>query len=214
LGGRESLIGKQRYIYLDAAKRLWLIPIIQPGKATARVQMRARAQLLSDRNQERIHTIAEVAAGAPCSSGTIGIILLKKGALQMAEATSLLVWGIVVHWIADWLLQNDWMAMHKVTLRHPAAWVHGAIHTLGLCLIFTPWVALLIGISHLLIDTRGPLLWWMHVVKQIPREVQMPVVEIWLDQVMHIAIIAAVVLADALLRQTSLELPLQAFLYR
>lgn len=64
-------MGKHRYIYLEAAERLLLTPIIQPGKATARVQTRARILLLSDRNQERIHTIAEVAAGASCSIGTI-----------------------------------------------------------------------------------------------------------------------------------------------
>ncbi|CAN5409167.1 hypothetical protein BH10CHL1_BH10CHL1_06580 [soil metagenome] len=112
----------------------------------------------------------------------------------MQEATILLVWGIVVHLIADWLLQNDWMAIHKVDLRHPAAWAHSGIHALGLCLVFVWPVALLIGITHLLIDTRKPLLWWMRVVKQMPTTPRLLIVEIWLDQVMHIAVLAITVL--------------------
>ena len=37
----------------------------------------------------------------------------------MQEATVLLVWGVMVHWVADWLLQNEWIALNKVNLRHP-----------------------------------------------------------------------------------------------
>ena len=40
--------------------------------------------------------------------------------------------GLVAHLVADWVLQNDWMARHKTSLRHPAAWTHAAIQ--GLCL--------------------------------------------------------------------------------
>ena len=118
----------------------------------------------------------------------------KRKAYARVEATVLLVWSIVVHLIADWLLQNDWMAVHKVDLRHPAAWVHSGIHTLGLCLLFSWPVALLIGLTHLLIDTRIPLLWWMGRVKQVPKDARLPIVETWLDQVMHITVLATVVL--------------------
>ncbi|MEZ4734610.1 MAG: DUF3307 domain-containing protein [Caldilineaceae bacterium] len=117
----------------------------------------------------------------------------------MVEATVLLVWSTVVHLIADWLLQNDWMALHKTNLRHPAAWVHSGIHAVGLCLVFVWPLAVLIGITHLLIDTRKPLLWWMRVIKQIPPDVRFPLIEIWLDQAMHIAVLAGVALSVALL---------------
>jgi len=112
----------------------------------------------------------------------------------MVEATVLLVWSVVVHLIADWLLQNDWMAVNKVDLRHAAAWVHSGIHTAGLCLVFSWPIALLIGLTHLLIDTRIPLLWWMRMIKQVPKAARLPIVETWLDQVMHITVLAAVVL--------------------
>lgn len=113
----------------------------------------------------------------------------------MQDATVQLVWSIVVHLVADWLLQNDWMANYKIDLRHPAAWVHSGIHTVGMCLVFAWPVALLIGLTHLLIDTRKPLLWWMRVIKRIPKDVRFPIVEVWLDQVMHITVLAVVVLA-------------------
>ncbi|NJN81154.1 MAG: DUF3307 domain-containing protein [Caldilineaceae bacterium] len=63
----------------------------------------------------------------------------------MDEATVLLVWGIMAHFAADWLFQDDWMATNKSSLRHPGAWVHGAIQTAFMWLVF-PWgIALLIG---------------------------------------------------------------------
>jgi hypothetical protein len=115
----------------------------------------------------------------------------------MQEATILFVWGVVVHLVADWLFQTEWMAIHKSDLRHPAAWVHSAIHTVGLLLVF-PWpVALLIGISHLLIDTRKPLIWWLRFVKRMPRSSNHQNIEVWVDQVMHITVLALLALVLA-----------------
>lgn len=118
----------------------------------------------------------------------------------MQDATGLLVWGIVVHLLADWLLQTNWMAIHKVNLWHPAAWIHSGIHTLTLLFVFTLPMALLIGITHLLIDTRKPLQWWMRIVKQMPADEKFPIVEVWLDQVMHIIILAVAALCSVWLR--------------
>ena len=116
-----------------------------------------------------------------------------------------MVWGLVVHLICDWPLQNDWMATHKASRRmrrrrvrvieglapsspfsarierervgvvarrgpwwdrHPAAYVHAAIHGAGMLLVFPAWAALAIAVSHLLIDTRGPVVWWSELVGQ------------------------------------------------
>jgi hypothetical protein len=112
----------------------------------------------------------------------------------MQAATVLFVWGLVVHLIADWLLQNEWMAIHKIDWRHPAAWIHSGIHTAVLLLVFTWPVALLIGITHLLIDTRQPLVWWLRIVKQMPSAPNQQVVEIWVDQVMHLTVLAVAAL--------------------
>jgi len=99
--------------------------------------------------------------------------------------------GLVAHLVADWILQNDWMALNKVSLRHPAAWTHAAIH--GLCLsLALGWQAgLLLGFAHLLIDTRVPVAWWMRVFKKCDRAPEAGSIAIWLDQTLHIVCIAA-----------------------
>lgn len=108
-------------------------------------------------------------------------------------STESLVWGGLAHLAADFLLQNEWMAEHKVSLRHPAAWVHAGIHGAALALVFPPVAALLLAFSHLLVDTRVPLQWWRRVFGQT-RNLENPVslhVAIWSDQVLHLGLIAA-----------------------
>lgn len=112
-------------------------------------------------------------------------------------ATQLLVWGIVMHLVIDWLLQNDWQARNKPNLLHPAAYVHSGIHLVGLLFIF-PWhAALVIAITHLLIDTRKPLAWWRRFFRQTQEGDVALHVAVWGDQVAHIAIIAIAALAVA-----------------
>jgi hypothetical protein len=109
---------------------------------------------------------------------------------MMAER--LLLWGIVAHLICDWLLQNEWMALNKISLRHPAAYVHSGIHLCGLLLVFPwPW-ALGLAVSHLLIDTRKPLIWWRTLIRQTtdPTNPASIHVAFWGDQVAHISCLA------------------------
>lgn len=100
------------------------------------------------------------------------------------SSSDLLVWGIVLHLIADWPLQNDWMANNKMKRRkrrmidynisshdvyvlkegpvwdrHLAAYCHAWIHGIALSLIFG-WAAIGLGLLHLIIDTRVPVVWW------------------------------------------------------
>ena len=107
----------------------------------------------------------------------------------------MLLWAIVAHFIADWLFQTEWMAVNKMNLRNPAIWVHGGINTLLLILVF-PWhLALLAGALHILIDTRKPVAWWMTVIKGMkPSSPMYTHVQIWVDQVLHIAVLAIMVL--------------------
>jgi hypothetical protein len=112
----------------------------------------------------------------------------------MDTPTILFIWSGVAHLVADWLLQNEWMVRYKQDLRHPAAWVHGAIHTLALWLIL-PWpLALFVGISHVLIDTRKPIHWWKRLVGKTATGPPTQMVELWVDQVMHIVVLATVIL--------------------
>lgn len=128
------------------------------------------------------------------------------------SASDLLLWGIVLHLIADWLLQNDWMAENKQSPLHPAAWVHAGIHGCLFALIFG-WAAFPLTVAHLLIDTRVPVIWWSQFIRQTPSTIFMvsnpktkkqvalmdvgTVVRIWVDQVFHIACVAVVALLVA-----------------
>ena len=106
------------------------------------------------------------------------------------SATDLLIWGIVLHLIADWIFQNEWMALNKGHLVHPAAWIHGGIHALAMALIFPVPLALAIAAIHILVDTRKPVQWWQRIYHQTTTGPYAIPVAIWLDQVVHMAVIA------------------------
>lgn len=109
--------------------------------------------------------------------------------------TNVLVWAVVIHVIIDWLFQTDWMAVNKTSLSHPAAWVHSGMHAAGLLLVFPWYLALGVGLSHLLIDTRHPVGWWIRNVKRMPKSTPTYThVEIWLDQIFHASTLVAAVL--------------------
>jgi len=99
--------------------------------------------------------------------------------------------ALVAHLVADWLLQNDWMASHKANLRHPAGWVHASIH--GLLLgVAVGWAGgIVLGLVHLVLDTGRPLNWWIRVFKKCDGAPQAALIRLWTDQAMHIAAIAA-----------------------
>lgn len=100
--------------------------------------------------------------------------------------------GILAHLTGDFLLQNDWMADNKGSLRHPAAWVHGGIHCLLLALFFPLPAAAGLALVHVLIDTRSPLRWWSRVYGKSMSDPLAAARGLWEDQVLHIVIIAAV----------------------
>ena len=98
--------------------------------------------------------------------------------------------GLVAHLIADWPLQTQWMVMNKCSLRHPAAWVHGGIHALLLGVALGWQAGLVLGLLHVLVDTRVAVHWWQ---KHVQQTVDGPTVlhtRIWTDQVVHIGLIA------------------------
>ena len=88
------------------------------------------------------------------------------------------------------VLQNDWMARNKTSLRHPAAWTHAAIHALCLGLALGWLAGLVLGIIHLLIDTRVPVAWWIRTFKKCGAAPDLGTIAIWLDQTLHIVCIA------------------------
>lgn len=107
------------------------------------------------------------------------------------------MWGLAAHLCVDFLLQNEWMAVNKTSLRHPAAWVHSGLQLLGALLVFPAWAALLLAVTHLLIDTRHPLNWWRRIMRQAQGGPIFLPLSIWQDQVAHILCLALVALLTA-----------------
>jgi hypothetical protein len=113
------------------------------------------------------------------------------------SATELLVWGVVIHLIVDWLGQNQWIALHKTSLRHPAGYIHAAVHALALWIVFPIGAAAALGLAHLLIDTRRPLELWGRVMSQPSDGPEAFTIHVWRDQTLHVAVIAATALLAA-----------------
>jgi hypothetical protein len=105
--------------------------------------------------------------------------------------------ALVAHLVADWILQNDWMARNKASLLHPAAWTHSAIQ--GICLgLALGWQAgIALGFAHLLIDTRIPLTFWIRVFKKSDYAPEAGVIAMGLDQTLHIVCIALWLMAKS-----------------
>lgn len=98
--------------------------------------------------------------------------------------------AFIAHLVADWLLQTNWMAKNKYSMRHPAAWVHATIY--GVCLgLALNWEAgIVLGLLHVLVDTGIPLKWWITHFKNSARAPEALHIAIWADQVIHIGAIA------------------------
>lgn len=105
---------------------------------------------------------------------------------------------LVAHLLADWLLQNDWMARNKTDLWHPAAWTHGGIHFLAVLPICVAagmwWMAAILALAHMLVDTRSALAWWRRFFRQTTEGPVALDVALWGDQVTHILWLAAAAL--------------------
>lgn len=110
--------------------------------------------------------------------------------------TDLLLWGIVAHLVADWLLQTDWMAVNKVhPFKSAAAWVHATIHVVCLAAVFPVATALILGWVHLYVDTRTPLVALRSLLGQAKEDNPFrDHVLIWHDQAVHIICIAVAAL--------------------
>ena len=132
-------------------------------------------------------------------------------------------WLLLGHFVADWLLQSDWMAIGK--RRHfcaRAGLVHYLVYTLTILLVVQGWrdphpllipssplviklhlllVALLVFFSHWLIDGTNVVHLWMRLYKQR----QQTIVYLVIDQTLHLVVLGVVA---ALLTQRCL-LPAQ-----
>jgi hypothetical protein len=102
--------------------------------------------------------------------------------------------AFIAHLIADWLFQNDWMAKNKSKFFHPATWVHALIHAILLGIALGWLGGIVLGLVHILIDTRAPLNWWRGFFRQTSDGPYAILTAVWADQVLHLVAIAVWVL--------------------
>ena len=74
-----------------------------------------------------------------------------------------LIIGLILHFVGDYLLQNDWMAQEK-TKQHKAAFIHAFIYSIGFYFLvgFLGW--LVIFFTHFLIDRYRLATYWIKLV--------------------------------------------------
>lgn len=114
---------------------------------------------------------------------------------------NLFTWLLLGHFVADWLLQSDWMAIGKRrALFTLPGFAHYAVYTTVLLLILVlvaphcraPLTLLTNGmvifISHWLIDGANVVQWWMRAAGQ--RDQTM--VRVMVDQTFHLLVLGGV----------------------
>jgi len=117
---------------------------------------------------------------------------------------SIFEWLIVVHLVADWVLQTEYQALNKAEGKffNRALWAHCVNYTA--CFIpvifwgnLPVWWLLWILSTHLFLDRRWPIIWIrLHVHHDSPENIAK---SFWLtiavDQVAHILVLAVVAAA-------------------
>lgn len=112
------------------------------------------------------------------------------------SGTHALPFAIVGHLVGDYLLQNDWMALHKKQSSFRCA-VHCALWTLAVCVAagwHAPLVIALLFATHFAQDRTNVVAWWMDTVgqKSFRTGPCAPWSSIVVDNVWHIVAIALI----------------------
>lgn len=76
---------------------------------------------------------------------------------------SFMFFGAILHFVGDYLLQNDWMAQNKTKSWVPA-FAHATVYSIPFCLIVRGWWFWLIPITHYLIDRYRLATYWIRLV--------------------------------------------------
>jgi hypothetical protein len=135
-----------------------------------------------------------------------------EASCERVGGMNLFGWLVLGHFIGDWLLQNDWMAIGKkrhffalpglvhyllytATILLVLHWVHDprlpiAILSPFAIKVFTMLVALFIFFSHWLIDGTNLVAAWMGLFGQRPQAM----VAIVIDQTLHLVVLGVVAL--------------------
>ena len=110
---------------------------------------------------------------------------------------------VITHLIGDWIFQTEYEAMNKMkdSFWNRALFSHCLICTLCFAPAFWSyginwlWLLLIFG-SHLFLDRRWPVVWWISTIKRTSPETveKLYWLVIVVDQIMHVLILALIVL--------------------
>lgn len=75
----------------------------------------------------------------------------------------IIVLGLVFHFVGDYLLQNDWMAVNKTKSFLPA-FIHATIYSLPFLLLVSFEYWLVIYITHFFIDRYRLAIYWVKLI--------------------------------------------------
>lgn len=112
---------------------------------------------------------------------------------------SLLSWLIIGHFVGDFLLQTNWMAFGKTQRFFPLT-IHALVYTASVALLSLPAGGLsgqaiaIIFISHMALDQRSFVRWWVQAVNGKESPGWMNVV---VDQTWHLLVLAVVCLVKS-----------------
>lgn len=77
----------------------------------------------------------------------------------MNEISFYLYVGLILHFLGDYVFQNDWMAQNKTKSSY-AAFVHALVYSVPFSLIVSIHALLIIFLTHLLIDRFRLASYW------------------------------------------------------
>lgn len=101
----------------------------------------------------------------------------------------------IAHFIGDFILQNDWMAVNKKKHSY-ACLVHVIVYLIPFAICPLQWWQIaLIGLQHFIQDRTEIVIWWIKTWKKVP-EKHWGQIPLFVDQVFHIAWIEIVILIN------------------
>ena len=110
---------------------------------------------------------------------------------------------VLAHLVGDWIIQTEYEAMNKVkgNFFNLALYKHCFMYTLCFVPVFLVaginwWWLLLVFWSHMFLDRRWPVIWWIEKVKRTSPETinNLFWLVIAVDQIMHILILVVIVI--------------------
>ncbi len=111
----------------------------------------------------------------------------------------------LTHFISDWMFQTSWESMNKSKQFLPL-FVHCSVYTVFFIPIFyflkiNMLLLILLFVSHMILDNRKFLFWWLHNIKRTKQkdvgDITWTILVIAMDQILHLAVLGLVLFLNS-----------------